>query len=124
MREVDEILIAEVDTQHGKRFIDRTGDVSKPETGAEFVKEVVEAFGRLDIFVSNAGVCQFKEFLEYVYNRIPHGRKTSIHLFKPLWVCESLSSNIRKELTLPSSTIQLRQISPGLFTRFKRRHAR
>jgi L-rhamnose 1-dehydrogenase len=49
-----------------KRFIAVAGDVSKPETGVEFVKTVVEKFGRLDIFVSNAGVCRFEEFLEYV----------------------------------------------------------
>ncbi len=40
------------------------GDVQKPETGKKLVEEAVQAFGRLDIFVSNAGVCQFAEFLE------------------------------------------------------------
>jgi L-rhamnose 1-dehydrogenase len=40
------------------------GDVTKPETGKNLVEEAVKAFGRLDIFVSNAGVCQFAEFLE------------------------------------------------------------
>lgn len=40
------------------------GDISKPETGREFVKRVTEAFGgRLDVFVSNAGVCEFADFL-------------------------------------------------------------
>jgi hypothetical protein len=47
-----------------KRFITVAGDISKPETGANFVAKIVETFGRLDIFVSNAGVCQFAEFLE------------------------------------------------------------
>lgn len=40
------------------------GDISKPETGAQLVKEAVDAFGKLDVFVSNAGICQFSEFLE------------------------------------------------------------
>lgn len=48
-----------------KQFITVAGDISKPETGADFVAKIVEAFGRLDVFVSNAGVCQFAEFLEY-----------------------------------------------------------
>ena len=39
------------------------GDIAKPETGTEFVSKVVSEFGRLDVFVSNAGVCQFSEFL-------------------------------------------------------------
>lgn len=47
-----------------KHFITVAGDISKPETGVDFVAKIVEAFGRLDVFVSNAGVCQFAEFLE------------------------------------------------------------
>ncbi|KUL87216.1 hypothetical protein ZTR_03366 [Talaromyces verruculosus] len=47
-----------------KQFITVAGDISKPETGADFVAKIVEAFGQLDVFVSNAGVCQFAEFLE------------------------------------------------------------
>jgi L-rhamnose 1-dehydrogenase len=42
------------------------GDISKPETGQELVAKTVEKFGKLDIFVSNAGVCQFADFLRYV----------------------------------------------------------
>lgn len=47
----------------GSRLIDTAGDISKPETGQELVAKTVEKFGRLDIFVSNAGVCQFADFL-------------------------------------------------------------
>ena len=39
------------------------GDISKPETGQELVFRTMEKFGRLDVFVSNAGVCQFADFL-------------------------------------------------------------
>lgn len=45
------------------RLIDVAGDISKPETGTELVRRCVEEFGKLDIFVSNAGICQFAEFL-------------------------------------------------------------
>ena len=38
--------------------------MSKPETGKLLVEEAVKVFGKLDVFVSNAGVCQFAEFLE------------------------------------------------------------
>lgn len=51
------------DEKAGK-LIEVEGDVTKPETGKKLVEEAVRAFGRLDIFVSNAGVCQFAEFLE------------------------------------------------------------
>jgi L-rhamnose 1-dehydrogenase len=46
------------------RLIEVKGDVTNPETGKALVEEAVRTFGRLDIFVSNAGVCQFAEFLE------------------------------------------------------------
>lgn len=47
------------------RLIGVPGDITKPETGQELVKKTVEKFGRLDVFVSNAGVCQFADFLTY-----------------------------------------------------------
>lgn len=53
------------------RLITVAGDISQPETGRDFVAKTVDAFGRLDVFVSNAGVCQFADFLESVlYIRI------------------------------------------------------
>ncbi|KAE8152570.1 hypothetical protein BDV25DRAFT_170228, partial [Aspergillus avenaceus] len=45
-------------------FLTVAGDITHPETGKEFIGKTVEKFGRLDIFVSNAGVCRFEEFLE------------------------------------------------------------
>ena len=40
------------------------GDISKPSTGQDLVTQTVSRFGRLDIFISNAGICRFAEFLE------------------------------------------------------------
>lgn len=60
-REVTEII---GDTND--RFLAVAGDISQPETGRDFVSKTVERFGELNIFVSNAGVCQFAEFLEYL----------------------------------------------------------
>jgi len=49
-----------------KRLVEVPGDVADPETGKKLVQEVVRRWGRLDVFISNAGICEFKEFLEYV----------------------------------------------------------
>lgn len=45
-------------------FLARAGDISNPETGKHLVAAAVKKWGRLDVFVSNAGVCKFAEFLE------------------------------------------------------------
>jgi L-rhamnose 1-dehydrogenase len=55
--------IRENDAEAG-RLIEVEGDVSRPETGKLLVERAVEEFGGLDVFVSNAGVCRFAEFLE------------------------------------------------------------
>lgn len=55
--------IREKDEKAG-RLIEVAGDVTKPETGKNLVEVTVKEFGKLDVFVSNAGVCQFAEFLE------------------------------------------------------------
>ena len=52
---------------HTTCFITVPGDISMPETGGIFVESVVKRWGRLDIFISNAGICQFVEFLEYFF---------------------------------------------------------
>lgn len=48
------------------KLIEVPGDVGDPETGKKLIAAVVKAWGRLDIFISNAGICEFKEFLEYI----------------------------------------------------------
>lgn len=39
------------------------GDVTDPATGTQLVQHAVAKFGRLDVCVSNAGICQFADFL-------------------------------------------------------------
>lgn len=66
-KDVSEIARPQGQGKEEKRFLTVTGDVTQPDTGREFIAKTVEAFGRLDVFVSNAGVCKFKEFLEYAF---------------------------------------------------------
>ncbi|KAK5744241.1 L-rhamnose-1-dehydrogenase [Elasticomyces elasticus] len=64
----------------GAKLIAVPGDISKPATGQELVKKSVEAFGgRLDIFVSNAGVCQFADFLTMEPDLVNHTISTNLN---------------------------------------------
>ncbi len=49
----------------GGRAIARGGDCSRAADNAALVRGAVDAFGRLDIFVANAGITRFGPFLEY-----------------------------------------------------------
>ena len=53
------------------------GDISQPETGTELVNACVEKFGRIDTFVSNAGICQFEEFLDIAPESFAKHRDTN-----------------------------------------------
>ncbi len=57
---------------HNAPLIAVPGDISKPETGQELVAKTVQQYGKLDIFVSNAGVCEFADFLTFVLSS-PYG---------------------------------------------------
>jgi len=48
------------------RLLGVPGDVGDSETGMKLIAAVVEKWGRLDVVISNAGICEFREFLEYV----------------------------------------------------------
>ncbi|KAI9740241.1 MAG: hypothetical protein M1834_004819 [Cirrosporium novae-zelandiae] len=54
--------------KNGTECIFVAGDVSDSSTGQAIVDTAVEYFHRLDIFVSNAGICQFAEFLTMPLN--------------------------------------------------------
>ncbi len=55
--------VAEIEAL-GRKAIAIEGDVSLRDTAQTFVARSVEALGRVDIFVSNAGICPFHAFLD------------------------------------------------------------
>ena len=64
--EKDEILLQELlddVSGSGADFLAIPGDISMPETAQKLVEAVVQKWGRLDVFISNAGVCKFADFL-------------------------------------------------------------
>ena len=50
--------------QIGRRAISVEADVSQPDSGEKLVRAPLEAFGRLDIVVANAGIARIAPFVE------------------------------------------------------------
>ncbi|KAJ9668410.1 L-rhamnose-1-dehydrogenase [Coniosporium apollinis] len=63
----------------GAKLIAVPGDISKQETATRLVEETVRAYGKLDVFVSNAGICQFAEFLDITQDLFESHVSTNLH---------------------------------------------
>jgi L-rhamnose 1-dehydrogenase len=71
-------VIAAVEAQ-GRRCISVEGDVALPETATAFVSAAVEAFGKVDVFVSNAGICPFHAFLDMPAETLKRTMEVNLH---------------------------------------------
>jgi L-rhamnose 1-dehydrogenase len=71
-------VIAAVEA-HGRRCISVEGDVALPETAATFVDAAVAAFGKVDVFVSNAGICPFHAFLDMPAETLKRTMEVNLH---------------------------------------------
>ncbi|WP_313106081.1 SDR family oxidoreductase, partial [Brevundimonas sp.] len=71
-------VIAAVEA-HGRRCISVEGDVALPKTAAAFVNAAVEACGKVDVFVSNAGICPFHAFLDMPAETLKRTMEVNLH---------------------------------------------
>ena len=63
----------------GRRTIALKQDVADPESAPAFVQEAVRAFGRIDVFVSNAGICPFHAFLNMPRETLERTMRVNLH---------------------------------------------
>lgn len=73
-----ESCVAEIEAL-GRRGLAVRGDVAERETAADFVDAAVAAFGRIDVFVSNAGICPFHAFLDMPPEILERTMKVNLH---------------------------------------------
>jgi len=71
-------VVAEIESL-GRRAIAVDGDVALPESAAHFVGKAVETFGRIDVFVSNAGICPFHAFLDMPIETLRRTMEVNLH---------------------------------------------
>ncbi len=71
-------MVAEIETL-GRRAIAVDGDVAQPESATAFVGAAVQALGRVDVFVSNAGICPFHAFLDMPVETLRRTMEVNLH---------------------------------------------
>ncbi|WP_292044920.1 SDR family NAD(P)-dependent oxidoreductase [Brevundimonas sp.] len=71
-------VVAEIETL-GRRAIAVDGDVAQPESATAFVGAAVQALGRVDVFVSNAGICPFHAFLDMPVETLRRTMEVNLH---------------------------------------------
>lgn len=76
--EVAEEVIREIEAL-GRRAIHVEGDVAAFESAQIFVDAAVEAFGRVDVLVSNAGICPFHAFLDMPPETLKRTMEVNLH---------------------------------------------
>ena len=63
----------------GRRAIAVQGDVAEPAAAPAFVDAAVQALGKVDVFVSNAGICPFHSFLDMPLEVLERTMRVNLH---------------------------------------------
>ncbi|AOH83582.1 short-chain dehydrogenase [Sphingomonas panacis] len=63
----------------GQRGLAVKGDVAEPDTAKDFVAKAVEAFGKVDVMVNNAGICPFHAFLDMPVETFERTMRVNMH---------------------------------------------
>jgi len=63
----------------GRRAFAQEGDVAQAETARAFIDSSVAELGKVDVFVSNAGICPFHGFLDMPAETFERTMKVNLH---------------------------------------------
>lgn len=63
----------------GQRGLAVKGDVAEAATATDFVARAVAEFGRVDVMVSNAGICPFHSFLDMPAETLERTLRVNLH---------------------------------------------
>ncbi|EJD54161.1 short-chain dehydrogenase/reductase sdr [Auricularia subglabra TFB-10046 SS5] len=96
-------------TAAGRSAVKVPGDISLPETSTKIVKAAVDAYGRIDALVSNAGICPFHSFLD-----MPHDlwkRVQDVNLNGAFYVVQAVANQMKTQQPQGGSIIAISSIS-------------
>ncbi len=108
-------VIDEIKKQGGKAIAIKC-DVSKKQEVEEMVKKTIENFSKIDILINNAGICQFKPFLELTEQE--WDKTLNINL-KGYFLCaQSVAKQMAKQkkgVIVNIASIAMGQVGVGFF---------
>jgi L-rhamnose 1-dehydrogenase len=96
-------------TSLGRSAVIVGGDIGEPATATEIVKAAINAFGRIDVLVSNAGICPFHAFLS-----MPHTlwhKVQQINLNGAFYIVQAVANQMQAQTPQGGSIVAISSIS-------------
>ncbi|EIW86758.1 NAD(P)-binding protein [Coniophora puteana RWD-64-598 SS2] len=103
-------LKAEVERSHSQcRVVCVSGDIADPATSTKVVESGVREFGRIDVLVSNAGICPFAEFIT-----MPHAlweRTRAVNLDGTFYIVQAVANQMKAQVPQGGAIVGVASIS-------------
>lgn len=88
--------VAEIEALGG-RALAFEADVAEPDSAAAFVGAAVDALGKVDVFVSNAGICPFHAFLDVPVEVFERTMRVNLH--GAYWMVQAAANQMVRQGT-------------------------
>ncbi|WVR05476.1 hypothetical protein IAU60_002492 [Kwoniella sp. DSM 27419] len=95
--------------KHGAKTVIVGGDIADPKTATAIVSAAVDTFSRIDVLVSNAGICPFHTFLD-----LPHDlwkRVQDVNLNGAFYTVQAVANQMAKQEPKGGSIVAISSIS-------------
>jgi L-rhamnose 1-dehydrogenase len=96
-------------TSLGRTAVIVGGDIGEPATATEIVNAAVKAFGRIDVLISNAGICPFHAFLS-----MPHTlwhTVQQVNLNGAFYIVQAVANQMQAQTPQGGSIVAISSIS-------------